>query len=184
MKLTTVSKNLTLLLLVLLSFSCSGDLDFDQVDDLKLKPVVVANLVYFDIPANAFVNNGTEQSVAFDAQEFDPFRNSLLREDLMKTEFNFEITNTIIRAYKIDLILIDSQNNPIETITFNIPAYSGTSNILKFNEVFESVRLANLKKTIRIGFVITMSAGTPLTENSVGNLKLRSGATLYFEIED
>jgi len=184
MKPTGIYKNLQVLVLALLSFSCSSDLDFDQVDDLKLEPVIVTNLVYFDIPANAFVNNGTEQSVAFDTQDFDPFRNSLLREDLMKAEFNFEITNTITRAYKIDLILIDSQNNPIETITFNIPAYSGISSILKFNEVFENQRLANLKKTIRIGFVITMSAGTPLTENSTGNLKLRSGATLYFEIED
>jgi hypothetical protein len=180
----SVTKISTFLVLLILNYSCSSDLDFDQVNDLKLEPVIVANLVYFDIPANAFVNNGTEQSVTFDAQDFDPFRNSLLREDLIKAEFNFEITNTISRVYKIDLILIDSQNNPIETITFNVPAYSGTSNVLKFNEIFENQRLANLKKTIRIGFVITMLAGTPLTENSIGNLKLRSGATLYFEIED
>lgn len=184
MKSSGISKITGLLVLMFLSFSCSSDLDFDQIDDLKLEPVFVANLTYFNIPANDFVDNGNEQSISFDAQDFNPFRNSLMREDLMKAEFNFEITNTINRAYKIDLLLIDFQNNTIETLSFNAPAYSGSSNVLNFKEVFENQRLANLKRTAKIGFAITMSAGPPLTESSLGNLKLRSDATLYFVIEE
>jgi hypothetical protein len=184
MKSSGISKITGLLVLMFLSFSCSSDLDFDQIGDLKLEPVVVANLTYFNIPANDFIDNGNEQSISFDAQDFNPFRNSLMREDLMKAEFNFEITNTINRAYKIDLLLIDAQNNTIETLSFNAPAYSGSSNVLNFKEVFENQRLANLKRTAKIGFAITMSAGPPLTESSLGNLKLRSDATLYFVIEE
>lgn len=184
MKSSGISKITRLLVLIFLSFSCSSDLDFDQIDNLKLQPVFIANLTYFNIPANDFVDNGNEQSISFDAQDFNPFRNSLMREDLMKAEFNFEITNTINRAYKIDLVLIDAQNNTIETLSFNAPAYSGSSNVLNFTEVFENQRLANLKRTAKIGFVITMSAGPPLTESSLGNLKLRSDATLYFVIEE
>ncbi|MGO4772988.1 hypothetical protein ACEN2I_15105 [Flavobacterium sp. W22_SRS_FK3] len=184
MKSSGIHKITSLLVLIFLSFSCSSDLDFDQIDDLKLEPVVVANLTYFNIPANDFIDNGNEQNIAFDAQDFNPFRNSLMREDLIKAEFNFEITNTINRAYKIDLVLIDAQNNTIETLSFDAPANSGNSNVLNFTEVFENQRLANLKRTVKIGFVLTMAAGPPLTENSVGNLKLRSDATLYFVIED
>ncbi|WP_163409678.1 AccI family restriction endonuclease [Flavobacterium ajazii] len=171
------------LVLIFLIFSCSSDLDFDQVNDLKLEPVVVANLTYFDIAAHAFVDDGNEHSIAFDSQDFNPFRNSLMREDLIKTEFNFEITNTIKRAYKIDLLLIDGQNNTIETLNFDIPAYSGGNSVFNFTEVFENQRLANLKRLQKIGFVVTMEAGPPLTENSPGNLKLRSAATLNFDIE-
>lgn len=184
MKSSGRGKIIQLLILIFLSFSCSSDLDFDQIDDLKLEPVVVANLTYFNLPVNDFVDNGNEQSIAFDAQDFNPFRNSLMREDLMKAEFNFEITNTITRGYKIDLVLIDAQNNTIETLSFNVPPYSGSSNALNFTEVFENQRLANLKRTAKIGFVINMAAGPPLTENSLGNLKLRSDATLYFVIEE
>ena len=43
---------------LLLTVSCSSDLDFDQVNDLQLQPVVVANLSSFDVAANQFVNNG------------------------------------------------------------------------------------------------------------------------------
>lgn len=177
------SKYTVFLVFIFLSFSCSSDLDFNQIDDLKLEPVVVANLTYFNIPAKDFVDNGNEQNIAFDAQNFNPFRNSLMREDLIKAEFNFEITNTINRVYKIDLVLIDSQNNTIETLSFNVPAYVGTNNVLKFTEVFENQRLVNLKRLQKIAFVITMAAGPPLTENSPGNLKLRSAGTLNFDIE-
>ena len=184
MKSSGISKIIGILVLIFLSFSCSSDLDFDQIDDLKLEPVAVANLTYFNIPANDFVDNGSELNIAFDAQDFNPFRNSLMQEDLMKAEFNFEITNTINRAYKIDLVLIDVQNNTIETLSFNVQAYSGGTNVLNFKEVFENQRLANLKRTAKIGFVITMAAGPSLNENSLGNLKLRSDATLYFVIEE
>lgn len=183
MKSAGISKFAALLVLVFLSFSCSSDLDFDQIDDLKLEPVVVANLTYFNIPAKDFVDNGNEQNIAFDAQDFNPFRNSLMREDLIKAEFNFEITNTINRAYKIDLVLIDSQNNTIETLSFNIPAYTGVTNVFNFTEVFENQRLTNLKRLQKIAFVINMASGPPLTENSSGNLKLRSAGTLNFDIE-
>lgn len=132
-------------LLAFLSFSCSSDLDFNQVDDLKLEPVFVANLTYFDVPANAFVDNGNEQSVIFDAQDFNPFKNSILRDDLVKAEFDFEITNTITRAYRIDLNLINKNNQIIETLTFNVPAYSGTANTHNFSEVFENQRLVFAK---------------------------------------
>ena len=46
----------------LLSFSCSSNLDFNQVDNFKSEPVIVANLAYFDVPANEFVTNGIEQN--------------------------------------------------------------------------------------------------------------------------
>lgn len=184
MKLSNLNNIPKFLCLAFLSFSCSSDLDFNQVDDLKLEPVFVANLTYFDVPANAFVNNGNEQSVVFDAQDFNPFKNSILRDDLVKTQFDFEITNTIARAYRIDLNLINKNNQTIETLTFNVPAYSGTANIHNFSEIFENQRLTLLKTTAKISFAITMAPGTPLTETSPGNLKLRSSATLYLEIED
>jgi hypothetical protein len=184
MKLSSINNIPKFLLLAFLSFSCSSDLDFNQVDDLKLEPVFVANLTYFDVPANAFVDNGNEQSVIFDAQDFNPFKNSILRDDLVKAEFDFEITNTITRAYRIDLNLINKNNQNIETLTFNVPAYSGTANTHNFSEIFENQRLVLLKTTAKISFAITMAPGPPLTETSPGNLKLRSGATLYLEIED
>ena len=63
---------------LLLTVSCSSDLDFDQVNDLQLQPVVVANLSSFDVAANQFVNNGTEQAVSIYTPDVGVFNDSFL----------------------------------------------------------------------------------------------------------
>jgi hypothetical protein len=177
---STISK---ILILAPLFFSCSSDLDFDQVNDLKLEPVFVANLAYFNVPATQFINDGSMQ-VAFDMSEFNAFKDKFFRDNLVKAEIDFEVDNTIIRAFRLDILLLDANDEILETDSYQVPAYSGTSNIIKFpTEVFENQRLDLLKKTAKLGFVVTMAPGPPLDQSSTGSLKLRSGATGYMEIE-
>ena len=166
-----------------LFFSCSSDLDFDQVDELKLKPVFVANLAYFNLPASQFVNAGNELTIS-DVKGFDAFRKEFFTEHLVKTELDFEIENTIVRSFTVDVSLLDDNDQILQTITFVIPAYTGSSNVIKFpTEVFENQRLELLKQTTKVGFLIKMAAGPPIDANSSGNLRLRSSATVYMEIE-
>lgn len=184
MKASFLNRILKISTFAFLFFSCSSDLDFDQVNDLKLEPVFVANLAYFNVAANQFIDNGSEQQIAFDVQEFDAFRKKFFREDLVKAEFDFEIENTINRSFTLNLLLLDDNDQVLQTLTFAIPAYSGTSNVIKYpTEVFENQRLALLKQTTKVGFLVRMASGPPINENSSGNLILRSSATVYMEIE-
>ena len=98
MKLPALNRVVGLLILLLFSFSCASDLDYDQANDLKLEPVFVANLAYFDVPANEFVTNGVEQGVIFDTPTVDVFNDDFFRDNLKKVEFFFEMENTINRA--------------------------------------------------------------------------------------
>ena len=84
MKLPVLNRVLGLSLLLLFSFSCASDLDYNQVNDLKLEPVFVANLAYFDIPANGFVTNGVEQNLIFDTADVDVFKDNFFRDNLKK----------------------------------------------------------------------------------------------------
>jgi hypothetical protein len=183
MKATFVKRISTILFLSGLFLSCSSDLDFDQTKDLKLEPVFVANLAYFNVPATQLVNDGS-LALYPDVTEFDAFKEKFFRDNLVKTELDFEIENTIIRAFRIDLLLLDANNQVLETDSYNVPAYSGTSNIIKFpTEVFEGQRLDLLKRTTKLGFLVTMAPGPPLDHNSTGNLKFKSGATVYMVIK-
>ena len=173
-----------LLFLSILFISCSSDLDFDQVKDLKLEPVIVANLAYFDVAANKFVDNGMEQQIPFDVQNFNVFKDQYFRDNLAKAEFNFELENTINRAFTLNVLLLNDNDQILQSIRLAIPSYSGTSNVIKYpTEVFENQRLDLLKQSTKIGFVVIMAAGPPLNENSVGSLKLRSSATAYMVIQ-
>lgn len=183
MKATFVKSISKILFLSSLFLSCSSDLDFDQTKDLKLQPVFVANLAYFNVPATQLINDGS-LAVYPDVAEFDAFKEKFFRDNLVKTELNFEIENTIIRAFRVDLILLDANDEVLETDSYNVPAFSGTSNIIKFpTEVFEGPRLDLLKRTTKLGFLVTMAPGPPLDQNSTGNLKFKSGATVYMVIE-
>ncbi|KAF2331578.1 MAG: hypothetical protein REI96_21570 [Flavobacterium nitrogenifigens] len=183
MKRNLIQRISMLLFAAVFFLSCSSDLDFDQVNDFKLEPVFVANLAYFDIPANKLEDDGST-NVYPDVRDFDIFKDKFFNERLKKAEFDFEIENNINRSFVINMLLLNAENQVLQTISFTVPSYNGTPNVIKYpTEVFENARLDLLKQTQKIGFVIIIAAGPPLNSESLGNLKLRSSATAYLEIE-
>ncbi len=178
-----MNKFLGMFILLLLSSSCSSNLDFNQVNNLKLTPIVVANFATFDVPANQFLIGGVEQSVTGDVLNFDIFRNSFFNKSLIKADLYFEINNTINRAYIINLYFLDVNNSPLYRINFNVPAYNGVVNLVTKPVPFENNNIALLKNTWKIGFTVTMLPGTALNNGSLGSLKLSSSATAYLVIQ-
>lgn len=178
-----MKKFLTIIILSILSVSCSSDLDFNQVNDLKLEPIIVANLVSVDVPANQFVSGGIEQTLTEELLDFDVFRDAYFKESLVRADFFFEFNNTINREYSINLIFLDTNDTLVYTIPFNVPAYSGVQNLVTKTEIFENTKLDLLKSTTKLAFVVTMLPGPGLSESSLGSLKMRSGATVYLVVE-
>lgn len=172
-----------LIILFTASLSCSSDLDFNQVSDLKLEPILVTNLGSFDFPANQFLIGGIEQTLTGDLLDFNVFRDAYFRKSLMKAEFFFEFNNTINRAYNINLVFFDSNNAPIYSIPFNVPAYSGVQNLVTKTEIFENTKLDLLKTTTKLAFVLTMLPGAGLSTTNPGSLKLRSSGSVYLVLK-
>lgn len=183
MKYLLSSRFLGILYLAIFSFSCSSDLDFNQTKNLRLEPTYVANLVYFDIPANEFVTNGIETPQFIDIATVDIFNNTFFVNDLIKTDLDFEINNTIARAYTLDVKLFNAIGFQLDNISIAVPAYYGATNIVTQKEVFQGARLTTLKNTTRIQMTLRMAAGTALTESSTGTIKMRSGVTAYFVVQ-
>lgn len=169
--------------LVLLFSSCASDVDFDQVNDIKLEPVFIANLAYFEVPAPDFVTNGQEQNFVFDIPAVDVFSDKFFKDNLRKASIFTEMENTINRAYQVELLFLDNNNATVYTADFNVPAYSGTANKVSRTDVFENVQLDLLKRTTKIAFILRMLPGQPLTETSTGKLIMRSGVTAYLVVE-
>jgi hypothetical protein len=173
-----------IVILSILFFSCSSDLDFNQVNDLKVEPVVIANLATFDVLANQFVIGGVEQPISGDLLDFNIFKDSYFNNSLTRADFFFEINNTIARAYKINLVFFDANNSPLYSIPFDVPAYTGVPVVVTKTEIFQGTDLTVLKNTSKLGFAVVMPPGVPvLTASSLGSLKLRSSATLYLVLE-
>ncbi|TDD98728.1 hypothetical protein [Flavobacterium cellulosilyticum] len=178
-----MNKFLGIIALAFFTFSCSSELDFNQINNIETKPVIVANLASFDIQANQFVKGGIEQIQTGDLINFEVFNDSFFKTNLKRVDFYFEFNNTINRAYTINLYFLDDKNSIVYSIPFDVPAYSGVQNVVTKTEVFQGANLDLLKKTAKIAFTVTMHPGPLLNENSLGNLKLRSSATIYLNAE-
>lgn len=183
MKRVSFNRIFLLLIITLFTFSCSSDLDFNQANDLKLEPVFVANLAYFEIPAHEFVTNGNDQNLTVGSPTVDVFNDAFFKKHLTRAELSFELINTINREYTLDIILQDRNNQPLYKINFNIPAYTGLANPITKTEKFENSKLDLLKRTTKMTFVLRMLPGAALTENSSGNLKLRSDVTAHLIVQ-
>lgn len=183
MKLSLIYRFLGIAVLLLFSFSCASDLDFDQVNDLKLKPVVVANLAYFNVEARDFVSSGSEQPILIEQTTSDIFNDSFFRRRIEKVELLFELENTINRAYIVDLLFLDSNDQIIHNTNLNIAASLGLVIKTSKPEAFEGADLDILKKTTKIVFSLRILAGPQLSPNSLGSLKFRSAATAYIVVE-
>ena len=177
-----VRRFLGFLLVILSCLSCSSELDFDQTDQLKLEPVLVGNLTYFEVEATDFVDTGSGQLLV-DVQNFTPFKDAFLRDNLRRIDLHFEIENTIARAFSINMVLLDNNKMPVYEIPILVHASNGTTVKVTVNDFFEGQKLESVQQMMQVAFVVQMQPGTPLNATSFGALKLRSSATLYMEIK-
>ena len=183
MKFPIFKKNILIATLGYCLFSCSSDLDFNQVNDLSVQPVFTTNLAYFEVKAPDFVVNGTEQPLFSYIANVDFLNTSFVEEDLVKTDLYFRIKNTIARAYFYNVTFLDQNNIPIHTIAMNLPAYNGTEVIVEKTETFTAANVDILKKTTKMIFSVAMLPGPPLTDNSPGRIELSSSITAYFDVK-
>lgn len=179
-------KKIIPLLLLFMITSCVKDVDFEQAEDFSISPVLESSLIFFDFPASEFEEpTGTAIVTVGDDLELDVFNDEFLRDNLIKAEFFFEITNSIDRSFRADVIMYD-ENDQI-TYAFDIDVAPDGNNevITTHTEVFEDALLEQLKNTVRLELILNMFpsvTGIPLNQNSQGNIKMRSKVTLFFQI--
>lgn len=183
MKLQTLFRSLALTVIPIFSFSCASDLDFEQVNTIKLEPVIVTNLAFFDAKQTQFVANGAERNIIFDASTIQIFNDSFFRQRIKKVELFYELDNTINRAFSLDVLFLDKENQPLHALNLEIPSYTAAENKTTKTDIFEGVQLDLLKRTTKITFTIVMRPGQILTDSSLSRLKLRSSVTAYLVIE-
>lgn len=169
--------------LVLCTFSCSSDLDFNQVEDFTAQPVVTTNLAYYEAKAPDFEAAGAGLNVYPYIANVDFLNTSFVEEDLIKAELYFRIKNTIARAYNYNITFLDVNNAPVKIINIPVGAYNGTEILEEKTVLFTSADVAILKSTTKMVFSITILPGPPLTASSPGRIEMSSSITAYFDVK-
>lgn len=170
-------------LLLLISFSCTKPIDFNQANDLVLEPVLESSLIFYKAKATDFFIGGKEETNAEDFVEIDLFNNSFVQDNLLKVEFIFEIENSINRAYQLQVSFLDASGQLLERFVINTDA-SATNEILKttHTEVFEGESLQRIQLSRILVFTLVMLPGEAVNENTPGEIKVQSKGVFSLNI--
>lgn len=94
-------KNISYLIVVLCIFmiaSCSSELDFDQANDIVLTPEIEADLIFFNLGTDNFLDTTTQDTtfVVRDTTRLEFLDDSFIRESVKEIEFRFQVDNSFL----------------------------------------------------------------------------------------
>ncbi|PQB04957.1 hypothetical protein [Aureitalea marina] len=164
--------------------SCAKDVDFDQANEVALRPVVELNLIFFDLQFDRFFDQETGQinQIVRDTTEIRFLDDSGTQESLQRVDFLFRFTNSIDRTFQVDFRFISQQNDTVYTIPAQVINGSVSAPVLtEIFEVVEGDQIMNLTMANRLVVETEIASADPGLE---GNLNLQSKTTYFFEIKE
>lgn len=104
------------ILLLFLSYSCTKDVDFDQIEAVEITPNYLITLVYFELYAPDLLDSvNIEEPLQVDFIKA-PLKD-VPKKYLEKVVFTIETTNVFSRDFKTQIIFFDAQQEPIYALT-------------------------------------------------------------------
>lgn len=165
-------------------FSCSSNLDFEQVENIETLPVLNVPLRYFTVSAEGFTEDfGTISASNISVNEDIEYRiyeNQILRDNIIRQDFDIEIINTFNRAFTISISFLDEN----ESETFTTVLYRVSENQQNFKEkiIIDNIKDVNssVKNTQKLRLTINLEDPTvPLTRSDFGSFNFKSSTTLF-----
>lgn len=177
-----------LLLSVLLStffMTCTKDIDFNQVDDFEVSPVIESSLIFLDEPTNQFLEDGVEITTVQDSVLVDIFKDEFISEHLVRAEFVFEIINSINRGVELRIDFLTDSNVQLHSFSFAVEASpNNTPIVFNYTEVFEGSTLVNFLETEKLLFTLSLQPGPEINDNTPGNIELKSKGIFFLNIDN
>ncbi|WP_330444542.1 hypothetical protein Q4Q34_11390 [Flavivirga abyssicola] len=178
-------RSFLIIALFLSLFSCTKEVDFEQADDFEISPVIESSLIFFDEPASSFLVNSTEIISIKDSIEIELFNNEFIIDNLIKADFVFEATNSINKAFQIQVDFINDAGQQVHMSTLEaLPSTDGRDVISNHIEVFVDDELEALKNTSKMVFTLDLLPGSIIDPATSGRIKLKSKAIFYLNIGD
>ena len=107
-----------ILLLVVLG-SCAEKQDFDQFDQIEVRPTMEASLIYIESPEDV-INQVPSNTVLSYEFNFDAFSGNFGAERLVEGTITYEIENTTSKQIEVLVEFLDEGGNVLDTESFQI----------------------------------------------------------------
>ena len=161
--------------------SCAETLDFSQIEDYRATPEYTFSLTYFKItPIQFFNQSGIQESERTDITDFRVFDNDFLRNNLVKIDFNVEVSNQINKGFTMEVAFLN-ENQGVTHKFQDIVVNSNTKNF-KFLETIDVTTKPNVKNSTKIKIVVKMNnSNPPLSASDTSEFEFKSSAKIYID---
>ena len=175
-------KPLILIALILFCFqSCTKSVDFDQIDEAEMHANYILTQVYFNLGASDFLDeNGNEIGLQLDAIQA-PISGSA-QKYLEKIEFTVITENDFDRAFNIEIVLFDMDQNPIYVLNPNINVLPNSSETTTIVEI-PNDEIAMVFNAQYFSFIIQLlpsNDGSVILPSDTSELIFKSSVELFF----
>lgn len=172
-----------LFVIIIMVQGCTKEIDFNQIDDVEINPVVLLTLVDFNLNASNFLDdNGNETYVLADAIQANLSDDS--EKYLKQVQVNAITENSFNSNFSFQIVLFNAAKQPIYKLepTIFIPSNSGATT--------HSIEIPTndihfLYDTTYFGFIVTLlndSGGNNIITDD-GVLNLKSSIELFFNFK-
>lgn len=174
-------KKILLIALLFNYFSCSSNLDFDQVQVIETTPVFNVSLGYFNITSDGFKTiSSVPLTTLSNDIEYRIFENQLLKNNIEKQEYIIDIANSFNRAFEVEIGFLDIKgNNTYKPHSFTVEALD-----TNFKEIISIDNIDAENSSVKNTTTLRLNIGfkdktTPFDITSAGAFNFKSSTTLY-----
>ncbi|GEM_PF-5367488 len=171
-------------ILTLFLFSCVKNLDFDQVKDFRYKPVVEADLFYFDLIKDDITPpNAGARFVFHDTIGFNFFEQGNTRNGFKKLELSVKYKNSLNRRFLTKYYFATESYQIVDSLTLDIA--SGTNaHSTEGEKIYTFTKTANPEFTNSRKIIIKTELIPPSIPTDTGRLHVQTKAKFFFDIKD
>ena len=169
---------------ICLALSCSSELDFDQVDDVVLAPQIDADILFFTLGTEDFIDTSiTDETVVVrDTTRLEFLNDSFIRDSVEDIELTFQIDNSFLQSFNNRFIFINEINEPQYTLEFNVDAsLDGTTTRTSIVEQVNEDELQAILSSIKVVNELQLNTNEALIN---GEISFQSKALYSLEIND
>lgn len=178
-----IFKLFSLLTFTLLCVSCFEDTDFNQANEVVVRPEIELDLIYFNLEASKFYDytNNTEILVIKDTTDLDFLGGNDITDILKGADFFFEFTNSIPRGFNVSFDFLNQAD--VSKYLMQTTVASGNQDapvVSYFVQSLDEPQIKELTKAKKVLVTVTIPSSS---QDLSGVLNLQSKTTYYLQIE-
>lgn len=171
-------------LLACLLASCSSELDFDQADEVVLTPKVDANLVFFTLGTETFLDETIPDTtvVVRDTTRLEFLDDSFVRDNIKEIELTFQVDNTFLQSFTNKSVFLNANGVEQYVLEFSVESSpDGTTARTTVVEMLDENEIEAIRNSTQLANELMLNTNGSFID---GMISLQSKALYSLEIGD